>query len=361
MTHDTIHVALGARSYDIHVGAGLIADLHDLVPWPAHARNAVVVTNGVVWEHYGEAVSTAVEAAGLALAVIRVPDGEQAKSTDTLAALWSRFAGIPLLRDDVVIALGGGVVGDLAGFAAATWNRGVALVQVPTTLLAQVDSAIGGKTGINLAQGKNLVGSFHQPLAVISDVATLATLPDRERRAGLGEVAKYGFIADPVVLELLEERPGSATAGEPDVLREIVRRGSTVKAEIVSDDERESGRRALLNYGHTVGHAIEALTGYGTYRHGEAVGLGMVFAARLGERLDIAEKGLADRTVAVLDGLGLPTRGLRLDPGAVWDVMARDKKARDGVRFIISRRPGEAEVIDEPRRGIVDDVLRSMA
>jgi 3-dehydroquinate synthase len=363
MTDTTaIHVDLGARSYDIHVGAGLLARIAELVPWPAEAQTAVVVTNGVVWDHYGEVVGASLADAGLQVEVIRVPDGEQAKSTETLAALWNRFAGLPLLRDDVVVALGGGVVGDLAGFAAATWNRGVALVQVPTTLLAQVDSAIGGKTGINLPQGKNLVGAFHQPLAVISDVETLASLPSRERRAGLGEVAKYGFIADPVVLELLETRPGSATAGDPAVLGDIVRRGSAVKAEIVSEDERESGRRALLNYGHTVGHAVESLTSYDTYRHGEAVALGMVFAARLGERLELSEAGLADRTVAVLDGLGLPTRGLRLDPREVWAVMARDKKAsRDGVRFIISPKPGEAVVIDEPRRAIVDDILRGMA
>ncbi|WP_370325028.1 3-dehydroquinate synthase [Euzebya sp.] len=357
----TIHVHLGERSYPIHVGADLLGRLDELVTWPEHARTAAVVTNGMVWELHGDVVQAALERAGLAVECIRVPDGEQAKSTDTLTALWHRFAQIPLLRDDVVVAVGGGVVGDLAGFAAATWNRGVAVVQVPTTLLAQVDSAIGGKTGINLSEGKNLVGAFHQPLAVISDVATLATLPSRERRAGLGEVAKYGFIADPVVLDLLETRPGSATAGDPDVLAEIVRRGSAVKAEVVSEDETEAGRRALLNYGHTVGHAIEALTSYDTYRHGEAVALGMVFAARLGERMGVSEAGLAERTVAVLDGLGLPTRGLRLDPRDVWDVMSRDKKARDGVRFVLSTHPGEAILVDQPRRGLVDDVLRSLA
>ncbi len=361
MTHSTITVDLGRRSYDIHVGSGLLAQLDTLVPWPAHARTAAVVTNGVVWDRYGDAVTGAVERAGLACRVIRVPDGEQAKSMETLSALWHRFASIPLLRDDVVIALGGGVVGDLAGFAAATWNRGVGLVQVPTTLLAQVDSAIGGKTGINLSEGKNLVGAFHQPLAVVSDVTTLASLPSRERRAGLGEVAKYGFIADPVVLDILETRPGSATAGDPEVMAQIVQRGSAVKAEIVSEDELESGRRALLNYGHTVGHAIESLTSYDTYRHGEAVALGMVFAARLGERMEVSEPGLADRTVAVLDGVGLPTRGLRLDPNEVWDVMARDKKARNGVRFVLAAHPGKAMLVDEPRRGLVDDVLRGLA
>ncbi|CAN5558748.1 3-dehydroquinate synthase [soil metagenome] len=361
MTHSTITVDLGRRSYDIHVGSGLLVQLDTLVPWPAHARTAAVVTNGVVWDRYGDAVTGAVERAGLACRVIRVPDGEQAKSMETLSALWHRFASIPLLRDDVVIALGGGVVGDLAGFAAATWNRGIGLVQVPTTLLAQVDSAIGGKTGINLSEGKNLVGAFHQPLAVVSDVTTLASLPSRERRAGLGEVAKYGFIADPVVLDILETRPGSATAGDPEVMAQIVQRGSAVKAEIVSEDELESGRRALLNYGHTVGHAIESLTSYDTYRHGEAVALGMVFAARLGERMEVSEPGLADRTVAVLDGVGLPTRGLRLDPNEVWDVMARDKKARNGVRFVLAAHPGKAMLVDEPRRGLVDDVLRGLA
>ncbi len=361
MTYSTITVDLGRRSYDIHVGPGLLAKLDTLVPWPAHARTAAVVTNGVVWDRYGDAVTGAVERAGLACRVIRVPDGEQAKSMETLSALWHRFASIPLLRDDVVIALGGGVVGDLAGFAAATWNRGIGLVQVPTTLLAQVDSAIGGKTGINLSEGKNLVGAFHQPLAVVSDVTTLASLPSRERRAGLGEVAKYGFIADPVVLDILETRPGSATAGDPEVMAQIVQRGSAVKAEIVSEDELESGRRALLNYGHTVGHAIESLTSYDTYRHGEAVALGMVFAARLGERMEVSEPGLADRTVAVLDGVGLPTRGLRLDPNEVWDVMARDKKARNGVRFVLAVHPGKAMLVDEPRRGLVDDVLRGLA
>lgn len=361
MTSSRITVHLGRRSYDIHVGPNLLSQLDTLVPWPEHARTAAVITNGVVWDHYGDVVTGTVEQAGLTCRVIRVPDGEQAKSTETLSALWHRFANIPLLRDDVVIALGGGVVGDLAGFAAATWNRGIGLVQVPTTLLAQVDSAIGGKTGINLSEGKNLVGAFHQPLAVVSDVTTLASLPSRERRAGLGEVAKYGFIADPVVLDILETRPGSATAGDPAVMTQIVQRGSAVKAEIVSEDELESGRRALLNYGHTVGHAIESLTSYDTYRHGEAVALGMVFAARLGERMEVSEPGLADRTVAVLDGLGLPTRGLRLDPGEVWDLMARDKKARNGVRFVLAAHPGKALLVDEPRRGLVDDVLRGLA
>jgi 3-dehydroquinate synthase len=290
-----------------------------------------------------------------------VPDGEESKNLDVLASLYHRFAAIPLRRDDLVVALGGGVVGDLAGFAAATWNRGVALIQVPTTLLAQVDAAIGGKTAVNLPEGKNLVGAFHQPIGVVADTKTLATLPVRERRSGLGEVAKYGFIADVAVLELLEQRPDDAVAGDADLLAEIVRRGVAVKARIVAADERESGARALLNYGHTVGHAIEALAGYRTYRHGEAVSLGMVFAARLGERLGITEAGLAERTVALLRGVGLPTGGLRVDPARVWDLLARDKKARGGVRFVLCCRPGLAMVVDQPDRRLIDEILRSLA
>ena len=357
----TIPVPLPDRPYDVHVGAGLLERLDQLIPLPRHAAKIVVVSSRPIEVHHLAPVVVSLERTGLPVETITIPDGEEAKTLETLEHLYHRFAGGRLGRHDLVVALGGGVIGDLVGFAAATWNRGVALAHVPTTLLGQVDSAIGGKCGINLPEGKNLVGAFHQPVAVVADVATLATLPPRERRAGLGEVAKYGFIADPVVLELLEERPGSALSGEQGVLAEIVRRSVAVKAEVVAEDERETGRREILNFGHTVGHAIEALTGYDTYRHGEAVALGMVFAARLGERLGVSEEGLADRAVAVLSGLGLPTGGARVEPAAVWEVMRRDKKARNGVRFVLVPTPGEAVVVDEPPRHIVDDVLRSLA
>lgn len=365
---DRITVALPGAHYDVIVGAGLLDRLADLVPWPEHTRRVVVVTVGPVEVLYAATVQTSLAAAGYEVHRVVIPDGEEAKTLATVEGLYHRFASLPLGRDDVVVALGGGVVGDLAGFAAATWNRGVAVVQVPTTLLAQVDAAVGGKTGVNLPEGKNLVGAFHQPLAVVADTATLVSLPIRQRRSGLGEVTKYGFIEDPRVLDLLEARPADAVAGAPDVLTEVVRRGVAVKARIVAADERETGERALLNYGHTVGHAIETLAGYGTYLHGEAVALGMVFAARLGERMGISADGLSLRTVAVLAGLGLPTGGLRLEPGAVWEVLARDKKARraegqdgPGVRFVLCRRPGEALVADAPDRRVVDEVLRTLA
>ncbi|MDP8969070.1 MAG: 3-dehydroquinate synthase, partial [Actinomycetota bacterium] len=323
-----IPVPVPGAAYDVVVGAGLLGRLADHVALPGHARRAALVSSGPVSALYGELVGAALGDLGLQVHALAVPDGEQAKTLGTLESLYHRFASIPINRDDVVVALGGGVVGDLAGFAAATWNRGVALLQLPTTLLAQADAAVGGKTAINLPEGKNLVGAFHQPVAVVADTATLASLPARERRAGLGEVAKYGFIADPVVLDRLEAEPAAAVAGDPTLLAEVIARGVAVKARIVAADEREAGLRALLNYGHTLGHAVETLSGYGTYRHGEAVALGMVFAARLGERLGVSQAGLADRTVALLDGLGLPTGGLRLDPNAVWDVLVRDKKAR---------------------------------
>jgi 3-dehydroquinate synthase len=267
---------------------------------------------------------------------------------------------MPLGRDDVVVALGGGVVGDLAGFAAATWHRGVAVIQVATTLLGQVDAAIGGKTGVNLPEGKNLVGAFHQPLGVVADTATLKTLPQRELRAGLGEVAKYGYIADPELLVLLSAHADDALAGDQALLAEIVRRCAAVKADFVAADEREGATRAYLNYGHTVGHAIEALTGYATYRHGEAVALGMVAAARLSERLGIATTGLADDTVSLLQRLQLPTGGLELDPEALWTALARDKKARAGVRFVLCERPGVVQLVEQPDHAVVDEVLRSL-
>ena len=361
MTVARIPVALPDQPYDVLVGRGLLDDLSTHLTLPAGAVNVAVVTVGPVAALYGEKVLRGLEALGVTPHPIVVPDGEAAKTLATLEAVFHRMAAVPLTRADAVVALGGGVAGDLAGFAAATWNRGIAVLQLPTTLLAQVDAAIGGKTGVNLPEGKNLVGAFHQPSVVVADTDTLATLPPRERRAGLGEAAKYGFIEDTELLDLLESRPDDAVDGHPDVMTEIVRRGVSVKARIVAADERESGERALLNYGHTVGHAIEAVTGYGTYRHGEAVALGMVAAARLGERLGVTEVGVADRTVALLQRLGLPTGGVRVDPAELWEVMTRDKKAKGGVRFVLCTRPGHAIVVDPPDRHVVDGVLRSLS
>lgn len=360
MTIHRIEVPLPERGYDVVVGSGVLDELPAHLTLPPAASAAALVTVAPVQALYAERVASGLAALGLAVHPIVVPDGEEAKTLETLEAVYHRFAAVPLARSDIVVALGGGVAGDLAGFAAATWNRGVPVVQLPTTLLAQVDAAIGGKTGVNLPEGKNLVGAFHQPLAVLADTATLATLAPRDRRAGLGEAAKYGFIADTQLLDLLQARADDAVAGDADVLTEVVRRGVGVKARIVAADERESGERALLNYGHTFGHAIETVTGYGTYRHGEAVALGMVAAARLGERLGVTQAGVADRTVALLQRLGLPTGGVRAEPAALWEAMTRDKKVRAGVRFVLCTRPGHAVVVDQPDRAVVDGVLRSL-
>ncbi|MBA2730159.1 MAG: 3-dehydroquinate synthase [Euzebyaceae bacterium] len=356
-----VRIAVGvAPPYDVVIAPGLLDELAAVLPPLPHARRAALVTTGDVRALYADRVTAGLRARGLGVESVIVPDGEEAKTLATVTTVYHRLAAMRLGRDDVVVALGGGVIGDLAGFAAATWNRGVAVVQLPTTLLAQVDAAIGGKTGVNLAEGKNLVGAFHQPLAVVADIIALASLPARELRAGLGEAVKYGFIADPAVLDLLERDPKAAVAGDPEVLGAVVQRGVAVKARIVAADEREAGERALLNYGHTFGHAFEVLTGYGTYRHGEAVALGMVAAARLGERLGVSEPGLTDRTVGLLAPLGLPTGGLRLDPAAVWEVLGRDKKARDGVRFVLCRTPGDACLVGQPDRRLVEEVLRSL-
>lgn len=357
---DRIHVAVPGAGYDVLVGAGLLDGLDVLLPDLPHARRAVLVTTPPVADRYGAAVRAALAARDLEVVAVPVPDGEGAKTLGTLEAAYHRLAAARVGRDDVVVTLGGGVVSDLGGFLAGTWHRGVPVVHLPTTLLGQVDAAIGGKAGVNLAAGKNLVGVFHQPAAVVCDTATLATLPPRERRGGLGEVVKYGFIADPVVLDLLEADPAAALAGDPAVLTEVVRRGVAVKARVVAADERESGVRVLLNYGHTFAHAIETVTGYGAYGHGEAVALGMVAAARYGERAGVAEEGLADRTVALLAPLDLPVGGLRADPDALWDAMTGDKKARGGVRLVLCRRPGDAFLTGPVDRGPVVEALRSL-
>jgi 3-dehydroquinate synthase len=339
----------------------LLAYIDQLITVPTYAAHAAIVSSGVPYRRYAGVVAKALNRHGLATELIEIPDGEPNKTLATLERCCRAFAKIPLGRDDLVVAVGGGVTGDLAGFAAAIWSRGVPVVQVPTTLLAQVDAAIGGKTAVDIPEGKNLLGVFHQPMAVIMDTDTLLTLDKRERRAGLAEVLKYGFIADPEVLAILERAPADAVACEPQLIDELVCRSVAVKARIVASDERESGERALLNYGHTVGHAVEALGCYRSYLHGEAVAIGMVFAARLGERLGFSEPGLADRTVRALQGLGLPTGGIVVDTEKLWEFMRRDKKARRGVRFVLCRKPGSAQLVDQPDPEIINEVLASLA
>lgn len=358
----TVEVRIPETPYPIFIGSGLLGQLPQLVTPPPFSSKCVVLTSQNIYDLYGEQVVNGLSAMGLEVKVLQVPQGEEAKSTTTLEECWREFGLMFLGRRDLLVALGGGVVGDLGGFAAATWNRGIPVLQIATTIVAQVDSAIGGKTAVNLPEGKNLVGAFHQPIAVVCDSATLGTLPERELRAGLAEVVKYGFIADPVILDLLAGRSLQEVARDESLLVELLARSASVKAEVVAADELEDGGREVLNYGHTFGHALETLSEYQGYLHGEAIAVGMVFSARLGERLGISQIGFAERTVSVLSDLGLPTRAPeKFSVEEVWTIMRRDKKARGGVRFVLCPQVGEAVLVEPPDEHMVRALMEDFA
>ncbi len=344
----TLCVGLGARSYPIHVGAGLIRDAGRLLAPILPAPQAVIVSNPVVAASWLQTLQESLSAAGIASDDILVPDGESRKTLHTLDAVITRLIELRAERTTTVIALGGGVVGDIAGFAAATYLRGVPLVQVPTTLLAQVDSSVGGKTGVNHPLGKNLIGAFHQPLAVLIDPDCLRTLPERELNAGLAEVVKYGAIRDRSFFEWLEQNMDRLLAREPQALAHAIERSCAIKADVVAADERESGVRALLNFGHTFGHAIEAGAGYGRWLHGEAVAAGMVMAARLSVRLGMLQEAEASRLREVLRRARLPIEGEPLGADRYLELMGRDKKVAAGaIRFVLLRGIGDAHVTSE--------------
>jgi 3-dehydroquinate synthase len=351
----SLSVALGERAYPIHIGAGLISAAALYAP---HLRgSAAIVTNELVAPLYLGPVKSALAPARVVEIVL--PDGERTKSWETLNRVFGALLGARLGRDALIVALGGGVIGDLAGFAAAVYQRGVRFVQVPTTLLAQVDSSVGGKTAINHPAGKNMIGAFHQPSAVISDVATLDTLPERELRAGLAEVIKHGLALDAAFFEWLEANIEKLVRKERDALIHAVRRSCELKAAIVAEDEREAGARALLNFGHTFGHAIEAATGYGTWLHGEAVAAGMVMASELSLLMGRLRKTDVERVRGVVKRAGLPVVGPALAPERLLELMALDKKAARGrTRFVVLEAIGRARLaadIDDAqvRRAVV--------
>ena len=343
---ETLSVALGDRAYPIHIGAGLIARAELYRPHLG-GGGVVIVTSSVVAPLYLQAVRSALGAA----AEVIVPDGEQAKSWQGVEQVVDALLAARLGRDGLVVALGGGVIGDLAGFAAVVYQRGVPFVQVPTTLLAQVDSSVGGKTAINHARGKNMIGAFHQPAAVISDVATLDTLPDRELRSGLAEVIKHGFALDARFVDWLETNVEKLLRRDREALAYAVRRSCELKARIVAADEREADERALLNFGHTFGHAIEAGAGYGTWLHGEAVAAGMVMAAELSALMGDLKKTEVGRVRELVRRAGLPIAGPALAPERLIELMALDKKAAKGrMRFVVLESIGRARL-----RADVDD------
>ena len=337
---ETLSVALGSRAYPIHIGAGLL-DAAELYRPHLGGGAAAIVTNEVVAPLYLEKLKRALP--GIRVTEVVIPDGEQSKSWQTLNRLFDQLLKARCGRDALVIALGGGVVGDLAGFAAAIYQRGVPFIQVPTTLLAQVDSSVGGKTAINHALGKNMIGAFHQPVAVISDVATLDTLPERELRSGLAEVIKHGFALDASFVDWLESNVEKILRRDHGALAHAIRRSCELKARIVAADEREAGERALLNFGHTFGHAIEAGTGYGTWLHGEAVAAGMVMAAELSALMGQLKKNEVSRVRALVKRAGLPVNGPALAPERMLELMALDKKAAKGkTRFVLLESLGRA-------------------
>ena len=331
-----IDVELGLRRYPIVIGAGLLGGAFDLGKYLV-GSDCLVVSNEIVAPLYLDKLKANLP--GKTISTIELPDGESFKTTDTLHTILDKLVEIGANRDTTVVALGGGVVGDVAGFAAASYMRGVGFVQVPTTLLAQVDSSVGGKTGINHAQGKNLIGAFYQPSVVLIDTETLQTLPDRELKAGLAEVIKYGAIADITFLAWLEENLDALLCGDAKALAYAIERSCAIKAEVVAEDERESGRRAILNFGHTFAHAIENCLGYGEWLHGEAVAAGMVMAAKLSEIDDSEVK----RLQGLIERAGLPTAAPDIGSSRMLDAMSRDKKVQQKeIRFVLLRALGDA-------------------
>lgn len=341
-----VHVALGERSYEILVGGGLLAGLGRACQRVGLQGRCALVTDRRVGRRYAREARASLQAAGFEVAVITVPAGEGAKSLTQAAFCYDRLAAHRLERRSFVVALGGGVVGDLAGFVAATYLRGIPFVQVPTTLLAQVDSSVGGKTGVNLGSGKNLVGAFWQPRLVICDLDTLKTLPPREYRAGLGEVIKYGIIWDARLFRRLEGRMDALLRLDHRELEQVVARCCAIKAEVVSQDETESGLRAILNFGHTFGHGLEASTRYGRYLHGEAIAVGQVVAARL-SRDQLGFSGAdVERITRLFVRAGLPVEA-RLSPvqrRRLGEAMRLDKKVTRGeMRFVLAQRLGRVQ------------------
>jgi 3-dehydroquinate synthase len=360
----TVTVGLGPRAYEVVIGQGVLDQAGQrLLPYLKN-RRAAVVSDETVWALHGPRLRAVLDRSGIDVTPVLVSPGEQTKSFEGLADVLDRLLALELDRADVVVALGGGVVGDLAGFAAAIYKRGIDFVQIPTTLLAQVDSSVGGKTAIDTPRGKNLVGAFHQPRLVLADLDVLATLPDREMRAGYAEIIKYGLLGDFGFFEWLEAHGRDVLARDPAALTHAVARSVEMKAEIVAEDEKEQGRRALLNLGHTFGHALESETGYGeALLHGEAVAAGMALAFRFSAAQGLCAAQDASRAQAAIAAAGLPTR-LADIPGYPFAAerlvrhMAQDKKAEGGrLTFILTRAIGDARVVKDVAAYDVRDFL----
>ncbi|AFY66581.1 3-dehydroquinate synthase [Geitlerinema sp. PCC 7407] len=366
-----ITVPLPQRAYNIVIAPGGLDYLGAWMTGEAEAaaplklgKKVLLVSNPVVFGHYGQRAIASLEQAGFEVAHHLVPDGEQHKTLETLQTIYDAALAHRLERSSCLVALGGGVIGDMTGFAAATWMRGLAVVQVPTTLLAMVDASIGGKTGVNHPQGKNLIGAFHQPSLVLIDPQVLRSLPVREFRAAMAEVIKYGVIWDQGLFEALEacDRLDAIEHLSDDLLQMILTHSAQAKADVVAQDEREGNLRAILNYGHTVGHAVESLTGYTQVNHGEAVAIGMVAAGEVAVRLGWWSQDACDRQQRLIEKAGLPTRlPAELDLDAVLESLTADKKVKAGkVRFALPQGLGKAEITDQVTREVLRPVLEAL-
>lgn len=354
---ESISVNLGSRGYQIHIGSGILSHLGRLCRSLFSSSKAVVVTNPLIRGLYGNKAEDSLKREGFSPVVLEVPDGECYKTLEEASRLYNGLLSAQVDRKTPLIALGGGVIGDLAGFVASTYMRGIPFVQVPTSLLAQVDSSVGGKVAVNHPLAKNLIGSFYQPKMVLIDLDSLKTLPERELRAALAEVIKYGIIADSIFFEYLEERIDDILNLKDEVLQVIVRTSCQIKARIVEEDEREEGLRAILNFGHTIGHALEALTNYEQYRHGEAVAIGTALAARLSQRLGLCPSEEAVRIERLLQRAGLPFQH-SLPPENVINYLFYDKKVREGViHFVLTTGIGHVKLAPIFRTEVLEKVL----
>ena len=353
----TLSVDLGDRSYPIHIGADLLSRADLLVPHLAQKR-AVIVTNTTVAPLYLARLTATLQSAGIDVFPVVLPDGEAYKTWETLNLIFDALLTQRAERKTTLIALGGGVIGDMTGFAAASYQRGVPFIQIPTTLLSQVDSSVGGKTGINHPLGKNMIGAFYQPKVVLADTATLETLPARELSAGLAEVIKYGLIWDVEFLSWLETHMDKLRALDEPAIAHAIYRSCEIKAQVVAQDEREGGIRAILNLGHTFGHAIETGMGYGNWLHGEAVGAGMVMAAQTSQRLGWLSEADVARTRALIKAAGLPDVAPDLGVDTWLDYMGHDKKVESGkMRFVLLKKLGEAVITADVPTDVLTGVL----
>ncbi len=357
----TLTVDLGDRSYPIHIGAGLLARPDLILPHLAQKR-AMVVTNTTVASLYLSQLTATLEGAGVKVAQVVLPDGEAYKNWETLNLIFDALLTDRAERKTTLIALGGGVIGDMTGFAAACYQRGVPFVQIPTTLLSQVDSSVGGKTGINHPLGKNMIGAFYQPKLVLADTDTLKTLPARELSAGLAEVIKYGLIRDAEFLAWLEANMAKLRVLDPAAIAHAIYRSCEIKAEVVGEDEREGGIRAILNLGHTFGHAIETGMGYGTWLHGEAVAAGMAMAAQTSQRMGWLSGADVERTRALIRAAGLPDVAPDLGVDTYLEYMGHDKKVEGGkMRFVLLKKLGEAAITGDVPEPVLRETLTTCA